>query len=253
MHGHWRAVIGATKLAASRITENVFSYLFPPLCLLCDNEKPRQSRWFCAHCTNALRRNQQQRNACPRCSQNRAFRQCTCELAWDYSFESIVSLFDYDDTVRQIAHEIKYGGKWRLAFDLGRIYAPGIPASLWTNADCVLPVPLHPLRQMRRGYNQADCFARGCLASIPHPPVYLGGMLKRCRHTSTQTKLDKEQRRENLKGAFAVKSEAKAAIMGKRVLLVDDIVTTGATTAECAGAILKAGAASVRVLSLARD
>ena len=106
---------------------------------------------------------------------------------------------------------------------------------------------------MKRGYNQAEHFARGVIAGLDTPLPYLGSSIRRARHTKTQTKLNKEQRQKNLKGAFTVDEKRAALVRNKRLVLVDDVVTTGATTAACAEVLMKAGAASVRVLSLARD
>jgi len=118
--------------------------------------------------------------------------------------------------------------------------------------DAVVPVPLHPLRHLKRGYNQADYFARGILFNNGTCD-YFPDVLKRKRWTKTQTKLSRERRHNNMEGAFCVPLSQRVRVRDKTVVVVDDVVTTGATVSACAQALLDAGTAKVRVLSLARD
>jgi len=112
-------------------------------------------------------------------------------------------------------------------------------------ADLVLPVPLHPRRLQDRGFNQALMLAQG-LADLPVER----DLLIRVRHTRPQVELNPQERRENVKGAFAVSRPER--LKGKRVLLVDDLFTTGATARECARALRKAGARQVEIITVAR-
>jgi ComF family protein len=216
---------------------------------------PREpgNRWLCRSCLDNLERNLRERDPCPRCGLNRSRRTCTCDLVWDHAFERVVSLFDFDDTVRGLAHQIKYRGRSRLAYDIGLTYGRSIHSGFFDGVDGLLPVPLHRMRRLRRGYNQAEAFARGVVAGRPERLRNLDGVLVRKKNTKTQTALDRETRQKNLSGAFAVRADRAAAIAGARVVLVDDVVTTGATTGECTRELLEAGARSVRVLSMARD
>lgn len=245
--------VRASCASVHRLTENALSLFFPALCLLCDKPRPEPQRWLCDSCLSALRDNNSRRNACPRCSINRTHRECACDIVWDHPFECIYSVFDFDDAVRRVMHEVKYRGRSTLARDLGAWSAPLIPASFLDGTDMVIPVPLHRLRKQRRGYNQADFLARGFVRGTGRSLSYSDTILRRSRYTFTQTKLDREGRRRNLRNAFAVDPESRERIRGKRLVLVDDVVTTGATTGVCAEALLAAGCASVRVLSLARD
>lgn len=234
--------------------ESALSVLFPPLCVVCGGIRDSSSRWLCGSCREQLAANAATRPRCPRCSVNTSLRTCTCDLVWDHPFERIVSLFDYGEALRRIMQLVKYQGMSRLAFDLGQAFASYLPADLWDGIECVVPIPLHVWRRMRRGYNQADHLARGLLAGLDRPAVaYLGNAVERRRHTRTQTKLDRDQRHANLQGAFAVRPGSERELAGRGVVLVDDVVTTGATTGVCAQVILDAGARCVRVVSLARD
>jgi ComF family protein len=198
-----------------------------------------------------LAQNHNNRDACPLCAQNRRFSACACEYAWDFPFERIYSLFDFDDTVKEIAHAFKYGNLKSLAFYVGRTFAHYVPEDFWEGMDIVVPVPLHFLRALKRGYNQAERFADGVAHSDATRAGLCRDVLQRRRATRTQTALSKELRLRNLAGAFRVRRPD--LVRGRGVVLIDDIVTTGATTSRCARALLDAGAQAVRVLSMARD
>jgi len=111
-----------------------------------------------------------------------------------------------------------------------------------------VPVPLHPLRRRERGYNQAELLARHAARRFGVPVAR--DAVRRVKDTPTQTRLDRRQRAANVRGAF--KAAPAAALKGLHVALVDDVLTTGATTSACARALLGAGAASVRVFTVAR-
>ncbi|MBD3392976.1 MAG: hypothetical protein GF418_12795 [Chitinivibrionales bacterium] len=241
-----------TRLARSIIT-NARDFVYPPLCILCDNPLSKNDPWFCDACIDKLNANASGRNACPRCSQDRARHACACHLVWDHPYERVYSLFDFDETVQAVAHQVKYRGKKSLAFHVGKRYARLVPPEFLEGIDAAVAIPLHFRRKMKRGYNQAEYLAKGVLAGHGNSIPYLGKALKRTRHTRTQTKLDREQREKNLKGAFGLNPGGADAVRGKNLMLVDDVVTTGATTAHCTRILLEEGALSVRVLSLARD
>jgi ComF family protein len=155
--------------------------------------------------------------------------------------------------MKAIVHEFKYGGLKNLAYDLARTCARHVPSSFFEGIDIVVPVPLHFLRSIQRGYNQADCIARGIISGSGCGATLAAGAVCRIKMTKTQTVLSRDQRVKNVHGAFSVKAGKITLVKDKGVILVDDIITTGATTGQCAAALLDAGAKRVRVLSLARD
>ncbi|MDR0308298.1 MAG: ComF family protein [Chitinispirillales bacterium] len=227
-------------------------FLIPPLCVIC-NGALEHDRWLCRSCLNSLCVNHNTRNACPRCSQNRGRRDCACEFAWDYPFQKAFSIYDYDDTLRLIARHIKYKGKKRLAYHMGQISASLIPQDFFDNIDIIIPVPLHKSRMRARGYNQAEWFARGVFKGMNSCLRLHIDLLRRTKNTGTQTKLDKESRLSNLACAFAVNPHKICELKGKKLVLVDDILTTGATVEACTEELIRGGCASVRVLSMGRD
>jgi len=155
----------------------------------------------------------------------------------------------YGERVREAVHALKFEGKTALARPLGDLLAEAGSAMLAVGAvDCLVPVPLHPSREAERGFNQSVLLANrvGRRWGVPVEPR----ALRRRRPTLSQTDLDAERRRANVRGAFTL--SRSAAVEGRHVLLIDDVFTTGATVAECARVLLEAGASAVGVLTLAR-
>ena len=147
---------------------------------------------------------------------------------------------------------IKYYGKKNLAFYVGELFSSGAPEPVFSGADIITPVPLHWARKQKRGYNQAEWLSRGIVSQMGNIELCTDILIRK-KHTRTQVKLDKSERWKNVKGAFVIAEGKGEIIRGKSVILVDDIITTGATTASCTEALLKAGAKSVKVVSLGRD
>ncbi len=155
----------------------------------------------------------------------------------------------YNGTARVLVHRLKYGDRLELARALGGMMARA-GAELTAEADVIVPVPLHPWRLWWRRFNQAMALAVvvARASGVPCDP-FLVARVKRTRH---QVGLTRAQRQENLQGAFRVPPQAKPQLKGKRVLLVDDVLTTGSTANAASRALLRGGAAQVDVLAFAR-
>ena len=155
----------------------------------------------------------------------------------------------YDGLVQEAIAFFKYGSRQPLAVPLARLMLEFAEQEIdFGLYDVIVPVPLHRVRQRERGFNQAQELAHCLTELIPHPAVQNG--LVRLRPTPQQTQLTAAQRRRNLRGAFALARGAD--FRGKKVLLVDDVITTGATAEECARTLRKAGAETVDVFAAAR-
>jgi ComF family protein len=151
--------------------------------------------------------------------------------------------------MREALHAFKFRGRRALAAPLGDLLAELAPPVLpGPAADLLVPVPLHPRRERERGFNQALLLARR-LGRVWARQVG-GDVLVRSVATRPQTDLSADERRANVRGAFVLRHPE--AVAGRHVVLVDDIMTTGATAAECAACLRRAGAASVGVLTVAR-
>ncbi len=234
-----------------RLIKRIDAFFFPPLCIICDNPRPDNDNWFCIGCLKEMRRSIVSRNSCRRCGQNRDQKKCSCDIVWDYPFERIISFIDYNDMVKSILHQIKYCGKRKLAEYIGCLCAPFLEQSLISSGSIVIPVPLHRMRLMRRGYNQAEWFARGLFADTSLRID--SGILRRVRTTRTQTMLDRSTRLRNVSGAFGLTPKGMEVVKGRPVILVDDVVTTGSTTAAATLSLLAGGCGAVTVISFARD
>lgn len=155
----------------------------------------------------------------------------------------------YDDVARTMVHALKYQDRTDLAPAMGRWMARAGHEML-READMLVPVPLHWRRAWSRRYNQSGALARviGRSAGLP----VTGDALRRVRPTQQQIGLSRSERADNVQGAFKVPSEKKSSVQGRRIVLIDDVLTSGATADACARALLRARAASVDVLVFAR-
>ncbi len=155
----------------------------------------------------------------------------------------------YDEIARNLVHRLKYGDRLELARAMAAMMTRA-GAELIADADVIVPVPLYRWRLWWRRFNQAMALAQGVsgASGVPCDPF----LLARVKATRSQVGLTKAQRGENLQGAFRVPAEARAGIKGKRVLVIDDVMTTGATANAASRALLRGGAEAVDVLAFAR-
>ena len=155
----------------------------------------------------------------------------------------------YGGVVRDALHALKYRGEQRLAGPLG-----AAAAARWRESsiggDVLVHVPVHPARRAARGYDQAELLARAAAAALGRPAL---GALRRERATAPQYELGRDRRAANVEAAFAVDPALRAVVAGRWPVLVDDVVTTGATLVACAEALLDAGAVAVSALTIARE
>ncbi len=213
---------------------------FPQRCVGCDR---RASDLLCRDCFEALPR--VGRPVCARCGTPTAFETFVCDTCkgLDFGFESARAPLRYEGVGEEIVHALKYRGYTKV---VERLAAP-LMLEILDRAgrfDAVVPVPLHRSRLRRRGFNQAELLARGVAAGL-EAPVF--DTLEAVRRTRDQVELTAAERRANVEGAYAVRDRVQG-----RVLLVDDVFTTGATMSSCAETLLRGGAQEVHAVSLCR-
>ena len=198
---------------------------------------------------------------CPRCGRGagpHAFDLDGCSLCRGrpLPYDGLARVGPYKDPLKGLILAYKYGRQQDLGPVLGRLLAERVALAPWADlVDLVVPVPLHWRRRVGRGFNQATALAQEVVRATGRPLVARlrrgeARRLLRVRPTPHQTRLPAGRREENVRGAFAVRGE-ESAVQGRRLLLVDDVLTSGATVGECARVLKRAGAASVFAAVLA--
>jgi ComF family protein len=152
-----------------------------------------------------------------------------------YVHATSFAYFTNDGLLQHLLHQLKYRGRKEVGIYLGRQFAYDLQQSRWQPVDYIIPVPLHRKKEAVRGYNQSLLIAEG-LSRVLKAPV-AADILLRPRHTESQTKKTRTERLKNMENAFQVNKNGK--IVNKHILLVDDVLTTGATLEACALALLK--------------
>lgn len=237
--------LGATMRT---LVDPVLAVVFPAHCPVCGLDLERPTRGpLCEGCWAAVAASPRVR--C-RCGQPLAAGACCGRCRRGLSpVSSGFSLGPYDGPLRVAVHELKYRGRRRVASRLAEAMAGEAGVHRVCAGGIVLvPVPLHPRRKRERGFNQAELLAAE-LGRRLGAPVAASALVRRAC-TQAQTGLSAAERRKNVAGAFAVRRRTQVA--GRVVVLVDDVVTTGATARACATALRQAGASDVRLLSAAR-
>jgi ComF family protein len=241
--------VGLAASASRLILDPVLAVVFPARCPACARplDRPRRGP-LCEPCWSGLARHRGAACGCgaPLGTGLPACGRCRRGLS---PFAAGASLGPYEGVLRVAVHELKYRARRRVA---GRIsdamMGEASVRSVLAGAEALVPVPLHPRRQRKRGFNQSELLADalGRRAGI----VVAAQALVRRQDTRSQTGLSAAARRANVRGAFAVRRRAQVA--GRTVVLVDDVLTTGATASACAQVLRAAGAREVRLLTAAR-
>ena len=220
-------------------TSALADLFFPLRCVGCGR---RSSDLLCRPCFEELPR--VDRPVCGRCGLPTAFATFVCEECKnvDFGFESARAPLKYAGVGKEIVHALKYRGYRKVVEKLAAPLMLQVLEDSRFNA--VVPVPLHRARRRKRGFNQAELLARGVAEKIN---ATLSDTLKVVRTTRDQVELSAAQRRANVAGAYTARNP-----LSGRVLLVDDVFTTGATMSACAATLVEAGAKEVHALSLCR-
>jgi ComF family protein len=244
----WLARLSRASRGAARAS---IALIYPPTCIACRGATG-DAHTLCARCWGEVRfieRPYCERLGTPFAVDLGIQLLSPAAIAEPPVFERARAVARYDEVARGLVHRLKYGDRLELARALGGMMVRA-GAELLADTDVIVPVPLHLWRLWRRRFNQAMALA-GVISrtsAIPCDP----SALARVKSTRPQVGLTKAQRGENLQGAFRVPVLSKPRIEGKRVLLVDDVLTTGATANAASRALLRGGAKAVDLLVFAR-
>ena len=227
--------------------------LYPENCQLCRDEPATAREGFvgprCGRQVRFIERPFCERCGLPFAGDLTAPFECSNCREMELHFSAARSAVAARGVVLEAIHRYKYQrARWIEPFLAGLLLRAALPALRGQPWDVIVPVPLHPLKQREREFNQAEQLAR-CLGVAADIPVNKN-LLRRVVSTSTQTRLTRQERVANVRGAFALCRGA--GLDGERVILVDDVFTTGATTSACAETLMAAGAAEVCVWTVAR-
>lgn len=245
------AALGQVGRWPGRLVHVLLDTLYPPLCLNCE-AAVADADTLCATCFRQLRAITAP--LCPRLGLPFEISlgpdAVSAEAIADPPpFDRARSAVVYNDVARTLVARMKYGDRPELARFCGRLMV-GAGRELWAGRPILVPVPLHPLRQIARRYNQSMELAR-ILARATGLPVD-PGLVKRVKPTRQQVGLTAEARQRNVAGAFAAHPEALVRTRGRPVVIVDDVITTGSTVKAVTRALRKAGIERVDVISFAR-
>jgi ComF family protein len=238
---------------------SIFNTVFPSDCRLCGTPLTNVSRLpVCSDCTASIK--PIEGTVCEVCGERipdtaHAVAETKCMLCRRarLPFARAMAYGSYNGALRGMIHLLKYESMLPASQSLASLLAPVMQelSELCEAEALVVPVPLYKGKQRQREFNQSELIARAALKHLPSAKLSLAdSVLVRQRDTRSQTGLTRHQRRENMRGAFAVKDAALVA--GRDIILVDDVLTTGTTAAECARVLRRAGAKKVYVATVAR-
>lgn len=233
------------SLALTKTLGNdLLDFIFPGYCYICNLFLANPDKYLCSSCLEKM-----SVLPTPFCTVCKTFldnlptnHNCKAYL------HSAYSLWTFAEGVETLVHKFKYESKVGLGKRLGQVLAQQLSTqSFWPEIDTLIPVPLYSTRKRERGYNQAEVLAQSVADCTKVRPI--SNALRRCRNTKDQTHLSAAQRKENVKNAFQV--SAGIDLSRVTIMLVDDVITTGATLNECAKTLKQNGAKEVYACTLA--
>lgn len=228
-----------TGEGGKRVLASMLDFFFPRKCPVCGNRLELDEHPLCLKCNVGMPRTM---------FGEHPYDNPMARMYWGkIPVEKVAAYFYFapKSGVAQLIYGVKYHGRANIAIELGEMLADEMQ-DFFDDIDCIVPLPISIKRRMKRGYNQSDMIARG-VCKATGIPIESHAVIRRYFEKS-QTHLTRIERRENVDDVFVLKDAD--ALHGKHVLIVDDVITTGATTISCAEQILKAGSVKVSILSL---
>ena len=224
-----------------KLFDDLISLFYPQLCAGCNSPLVKGEEVLCLNCLADLPRTNYHFNRENPVSQLFIGRV-------NITMASSFCRFDKGGRLQHLLHQLKYNGNHEVGFKMGVLFGYElIQNSLYQDIDAIIPVPLHPKKERKRGYNQSAEICKG-LAQSMNRPIITGNLVRKI-YTPSQTRLGRFERWENVNGIFSVKKGD--SLTGKHLLLVDDVVTTGATLEACCEPLLKIQGVRVSIATLA--
>ncbi|MDP4207424.1 MAG: ComF family protein [Bacteroidota bacterium] len=222
------------------ILSNLLNLFYPRLCAACDDTLYRNEPFLCTGCHYNL----------PRTNFHKNDENDVAKIFWGrvpVQYATAFYHFQKGGLVQNLMHKLKYKGQKEIGSELGKIIGKELCQSNFNEVDVIVPVPLHKSKLRKRGYNQSECIAVG-IAEAMNKPMDIS-TLYRAKANATQTRKHRFERWTNVESIFALKHPE--TIANKHILIVDDVVTTGATLEACANALLQAENVKVSIVTLA--
>jgi ComF family protein len=223
------------------LLEDFLSLLYPRLCAGCQTTLVRGEEVICLGCQADL----------PKTGFEKVADNPVSQLFWgrvEVQFATAFCSFDKGGVMQHFMHQLKYKGSKEVGEMLGKLFGNDLVRSkMFLEIDLIIPVPLHPKRERKRGYNQSTEIAKG-VALVMAKPLIIGNLI-RSYYSETQTNKGRFERWENVRALFIVKKPE--LLEGKHILLIDDVVTTGSTLEACAQALLRVPGVRVSIATLA--
>ncbi|WP_105616955.1 ComF family protein [Vallitalea okinawensis] len=229
-----------------KVFNGLLDLIFPPRCLLCDELLTVKERHVCEACD--IHRFINDGHRCIKCGRLVDSVEERCEVCKevDYSFDQGFALLQYEGIIHTTFYRLKYGKRKEIGTAFGKMMAKYLEDEIdHLDISVIIPVPLHPSREMQRGYNQAGVIAK-TLAKELNLPVDINYLL-RIKATKPQSSLNLRGRQNNLKNAFSISNQQQY----EQVLLIDDIYTSGNTMDQCAKVLKEAGTKKVYFITAA--
>ncbi|MDA3779327.1 MAG: ComF family protein [Bacteroidales bacterium] len=220
--------------------KDLLALFYPNLCVVCSEHLLYQEEYICTKCLYNL----------PKTKFHLDENNPVAQLFWGRTkIENATALYYYTkgSKYQKMIHKFKYNGVKEIGFVLGKVLGNEIKNSKFKDIDIIIPVPLHPKKLRKRGYNQSDWIAMGLGKTMKNKVDCKN--LYRNIHTSSQTNKSRFERWKNVENIFELKN--KSQLLNKHILLVDDVVTTGSTLEACANIILKIQGTRVSIITLA--
>lgn len=237
------------KFSINKYISEFIDWLYPKSCIFCKEELDDVSSSFCEKCFQNV--NIIETSLCPKCGK---IRERSSSLCYDcrtrsHYFVSGRGMFVYDDFLKKSLFGLKFFKHTWIGSEYGKLLGAYYISNNLPEVDMIIPVPLHFLRYLERGYNQAEIIASSIAKAI-NKPIH-SNYLKRSKATKAQKDLSDKQRPLNMLKAFKMNAKYVDKIKDKRILIIDDIYTTGSTMDGCAKVLLEKGAREVYFLTVA--